>query len=268
VKPLIRVARLWFLPLLLFLLLNGCEELFEFNLFSSLESVELPDLESLQAMPEGEALEYLDEELDSQAFVAALAEDEQALSDVESYLTEAMSDTGTDNGKQAAVLLADLELKVYGGEDMVNNMASLLFGDVQDMDLSEETEVESLLEENLPDLIPPEALASRAAFDDMLDGFQEAWIAYEQLATSLDGDPDSADCPDSINLGDVAQKAIVSYLVSESVNSLYAGQDPYNVLWQIANGESAPAPAGEFDDPFMEGSSVATILDEAGISFD
>ena len=42
---------------------------------------------------------------------------------------------------------------------------------------------------------------------------------------------------------------IVSYLVGEAVNSLYAGQDPYNVLWQIANGESAPAAAGEFEDP-------------------
>ena len=262
----VRVLRFFLLVLVLVVSLSGCEELFEFNLFASLEAIDLPDAEALNSMSEEEALDYLCEELESDAFVDALAEDQQALNDVEMYLNDHRGTASDDAEKRATILYADLQLKVYEGEELVNNALSLLLGDLQDVNFSDVTEVEDFLKTHLPNLVPPEALASQDAFNAMLSGFQAAWDAYAIFAASLDGNPDTDEVPDSINMGDVAQKALVAYIINEALDSLYAGQDPYTVLWNMANGDPVPPAVGAFADPFVDGGLLDTIFDEAGIS--
>ncbi len=262
-----RVLKFFLFALILVVSLSGCEELFEFNLFASLDAVDLPDAETLKRMSEEEALDYLDEELESEAFVNALAEDQQALDDVETYLNNHRGTANNDAEKRATILYADLQLKVSEGEELVNNALSLLLGDLQDVNFSDVTEVEDYLKAHLADTVPPESLVSREAFDAMLSGFQAAWDAYAIFAASLDGNPDTGEVPDSINMGDVAQKALVAYIINEAMDSLYVSQDPSTVLWDMANGNPAPSAVGTFADPFADGSSVDTIFDEAGISF-
>jgi hypothetical protein len=109
----VRVLRFFLLVLVLVVSLGGCEELFEFNLFASLEAIDLPDAEALNSMSEEEALDYLCEELESDAFVDALAEDQQALNDVEMYLNDHRGTANDHTEKRATILYADLQLKVY-----------------------------------------------------------------------------------------------------------------------------------------------------------
>ncbi len=252
----------------LLVFLGGCAQLFEFNLFSALDGVRLPDKASLEAMPTGEALDYLEEQLSSPKFTDALVNDPDALGDVTAYLDEARGNADTPEEQRATVLYADLKLKTTGGEEVVNNVTSLLTGDIGNLNFSDQTSVEDFLSSIMGTIIPPDLLDSRAAFDELLTGFQDAWGAYDQLGANLPANPP----PDSINMGDVAQKALFSFLVAEALtdNGLYATEaDARDALWDMANGvtPTAPAGAGTFSDPFAAGSSMNNILDTAGVSF-
>jgi hypothetical protein len=257
------------LPLAVALLLAGCEGLFELNLFSGLQSVQLPDLQALQEMGEDSALDYLEKELASPTFVAALGRDAQALADVRAYLDGLRANTSTDNGKRAAILYAELYLQTTGGARLVNNAAALLLGGIDGAAFQDAGALEGFLESHLAELVPPEALSSKEAFEAMLDGFSEAWNAYDAFGSSLNGDGDPSEVPAEVNLGDVAQKALFACVMSMALNHLYGStEEARQSLWDMARGEDPTFPAsGSFSDPFAEGTSLDNILDEAGISF-
>ncbi len=84
------------LCLLLLTVLGGCAEFFTFNLLKSLDPVPLPSPEELAAMPEGEALDYLSQELGSPVFVEKLVEDPAVYGAVEAILYGAMNDPATE----------------------------------------------------------------------------------------------------------------------------------------------------------------------------
>jgi len=262
-----RVFRYLRLALLLTVLLGGCEAMFEFNLFSGMEQVDLPDAESLNGMSEAEALAYLQQQMLSTVFVDALAADPQALQDVLDYL-ETHGGTPpplTENEKLATILYADLQLKVCGGEDLVNNVAAIIVGgEIESIDSP--AEAETFLADNLQNIIPPEAMASQEAFNTMLDGFDEAWDAYAAFAGSIDGDPDTDEVPEDVNMGDVTQKALFAFLIDEAVNDMYGSSSAgRQALWELANGQDpATAPS---DYPDLSDPQLGAIFDEAGIDF-
>ena len=272
------MRRSWFvlIPLGLMLLLGGCEELFEFNLFQELDIVTLPDKGELDAMTADEALDYLDVEFDSPAFIELLAGDPKAQSEIEDYLQDLYNgDPGSQEGKRAVLLHASLRLKLCHGEELVNNLSSLVTGDADWDALQDTTEAQGFFESSFGDLVPPEALASREAFDAMLTGFQEAQDAYTLFAAGIDGDPaTSGDVPEEANLGDVAQKALFAVLIDAYLqpDAVYATEaEARDALWLLAAGDGAPAPnaptGGAWQDPFEPPGTLGTILDEAGISF-
>lgn len=236
-------------PVLLALLLAGCAELFEFNLFQNLDPIRLPDSASLAEMEDeegiGGVLDYLDEELSSDAFITGLQEDPPAAGAVESYLANRMASAADPADRlRAAVLYADFNLKMNGGEDLVNrSMAALLDGRFDETDFAAPADVVQLLANLLPSLAQMPAMESEAAFNAMLDGFEEAWSAYEAFEPSYLDPP-----PDGINLGDVAQKALVACLVHEAINSLYTTPgEGREALWDIARGLTPPDPPKGLD---------------------
>jgi hypothetical protein len=258
----------WFLlPLLL---LGGCAELFEFNLFRSLDPVPLPTRAELEAISEEEALNYLAEELASPVFMEKLREDGTAFSAVDDYLYASMSGSpDPESRKLAAVLYADLHLAASGAGEAVNNVASLLSLDLGTVDFADENAILDFLEELLPEIIPPEALASQEAFDAILSGFQDAWVGYALFGTELGADPAVSE---GINLGDAAQKALFSFMVAEALRpgTLYATEEEARAaLWTAAQGEAPGAltGSGAFADPFATGAPLQNILDAAGIDF-
>ena len=255
--------------LLLLMSLGGCAQLFEFNLFQSLDPVPLPTTEELDAMSEEEALSYLQEELASPVFVEKLLEDEATFAAVDGILAASMTGSADpESRKRAAVLYADLHLAASGAAEAVNNASALLGLDPASLEFSDEAAVVAFLQELLPQIVPPEALASQAAFDALLTGFQEAWAGHCEFAAAL-GDPPEA--PEGVNLGDVAQKALFSFLVYEALRpeSLYATEEAARAaLWDAARGMGPATPGyGGFTDPFVTGTPLQDILDAAGVSF-
>ena len=257
------------LCLLLLTVLGGCAEFFTFNLLKSLDPVPLPSPEELAAMPEGEALDYLEEELGSPIFVEKLVEDSAVYGAVEGILYGAMSDPAhTESRKRAAVLYADLQLQASGAVEVVNNLTQLLGQDLGSLSFAASEEVLDFLEDLIPQIFPGEAFESREVFDGLLTGFQEAWEGYVVFGGKLGEDPA---VPEAVNLGDVTQKALFSYLVAEALTDggLYATEaEARDALWTILQGGQPAAPtASGFDDPFVPGTPLQNILDAAGISF-
>jgi hypothetical protein len=258
------------LCLLLLTCLGGCAEFFEFNLLQSLDPVPLPTTAELSAMTEGEALDYLSQELGSPAFVQKLVEDPTVFAAVESILYGVMSDPAADveSRKRAAVLDADLQLEASGAVEVVNNLTQLLGQDLESLSFATSEEVLAFLEDLIPRIIPGEALGSREVFDGLLTGFQEAWQCYAVFGEMLGEDPA---VPEAVNLGDVTQKALFSYLVAEALadGSLYGTEaEARDALWTILQGgQPADPTASGFEDPFQDGTPLQNILDAAGISF-
>jgi len=185
-----RIIR-WLLPGLLILALAGCAQLFEFNLFKALDLVRLPSAEQLQKMPVTEALDYLEEELGSPSFVDKLSEDPEAKEEISGYLSETMNDPSVppEEQRRAAVLYADLHLKTTPAEELVNNVANLITGAITTSTFDETGGAEDFFESFIEAIVPPEALSDRELFDQMLEGFQEAWTGYEAFGNSINGDP-------------------------------------------------------------------------------
>jgi len=202
--------------------------------------------------------------------VEKLVEDEAVFAAVDALLFESMTGSeDADHKKRAAVLYADLHLEASGAVEAVKNASALLSQDLDSLSFASAEEVVDFLQELIPQIIPPEALSSGDAFAALLDGFQDAWSGYEAFGSELGADPA---VPQAVNLGDVTQKALFSFLVAEALRpgSLYGSEEEARAaLWAAAGGEEPAAPlvAGAFEDPFQTGTPLQNILDAAGISF-
>jgi hypothetical protein len=255
---------IWVLiSLILVSLLTGCAELFEFNLFQALDPIKMPDAAMLSEMEDEDGvsgvLDYLDAELGSPGFIEKLDEEPGSYDAIEDYLTGIFT-VGTlpanEEEQRAAILYADLNLKTTGGEELVNNSVSaLLGGDFSGDSLNTPAEVRMFLLGFLPEVMPASALNSQSAFDEMLQGFVAANAAYDDF-----GNSSLIDIPDEINMGDVAQKALVSYVIAEAIG-VYSNVQLYQIAQGVDPGED---PTGSILDPFTAGSPVDNILNAAG----
>ncbi len=243
-----------FVPLVLVLLLSGCAEMFEFNLFAGLDYVALPTLSELEDMEEEEALDLLEESLDSPGYVEELVDDEAALADVQQFLDDSKGTASTPAEQRFTALSADLALKTTGGDELVNNVGSLIddFGTIAD-------DPENFLGSFLESVVPEEMMSDQTKFNEMLAGFQSAWTDYDQLGANLDGD-----LPPEVNTGDVAQKALFAYVINEALTNLYPPPGGEEILWGIVQGGTPPV-GGTFTDP-TDNTSVSNLMDASGVS--
>ena len=199
-----KIAALLVAPLFL---LAGCSMFFGFNAFSSLDKPPAPKL-SDYAGPNG--LSKLASDLNSPAIVAALTADPTTTQQIESWLqTQYPSSTPpalTAVQLQAAALYSDLNLKTTAGEDLVNNIIAAIMTNRPSGNLAEVLQL----------ILPPSALADQATFSAMVNGLLNANTAYMLIGNSL------PPAPPGMNMGDIAQKAAVCYLMHEVVSAVAA----------------------------------------------
>jgi hypothetical protein len=195
---------------------------------------------------------------------------EAAFAAADGILSDVMSDPVADSEdrKRAAVLYADLHLAASEAEGTVNNLYRLMSQDLGGLDFASSDDIVDFLHGLLPRIIPPEALVSRESFDALLDGFQQAWEGYFAFGVELGFDPA---VPESVNLGDVAQKAVFSCLMAESLEegSLYGTElEARDAFWAIVSEQEPPGPngTGVFANPFQPGTPLQNILDAAGFT--
>jgi hypothetical protein len=113
----------------------------------------------------------------------------------------------TPDQQTAAILYSDLALKSTSGDVLVNNIVSNIL-----------TQAPGNLASILQAIVPPDVAADITKFSAMVNGLLAANTAYQVLGATLV----PASPPPGMNMGDVAQKASVAYLM-ERVNAAVVG---------------------------------------------
>jgi len=265
-----RVKTLALATIVLFAL-AGCAQLFEFNLFGSLDNPPTPTAADYQGAA---GLDQLAQDLSSPAVVDALAADPTL---VDTILTNLATDylgvvppfTVSDSTDgQAAILYADLALKTTEGEALVNNIVETV--------LSGSITTTSTVADILADIIPPEALASEATFTAMVQALLAANDAYLALGAYVDGSMSDGiaenGLPPGSLPGDVAQKAIVAYTMRKTVDAVIPACVPATEaqaiveLYKVATGQVVVGVSDATPDPFSSpDNAILALLDLAGV---
>jgi hypothetical protein len=210
------------------LVLSGCSASFyDFNLFSSLDTVHEPDPSRYQG---SDGLSNLKVDLASPAVVRALKANYALSTEILLNLqTDPNHPLGgfppwTSDQQTAAVLYGDLALKCTYGDVLANNAATALL-----------TQAPGNLQSILQSIVPSEVLAdsSGTMFSNMITQLFNANIMYQKLGDSV------PPVPPGTNMGDVAEKAAVAYLIS-CVFAAVTVADPGNEIpemWALVNNQ-------------------------------
>lgn len=234
--------------LILFALVTGCDggfNPFDYNLFTD-AGVAAPVVTApAQAAADQDtaaqstSLSTMRADLASPAYLAELTAPANAdtLTAVTTYLEDVYSQTVTEETapvvQEAAALYADLALTTTSGTLVVDKVVESLVGGKLDLTVTvdpslsgEEKDAEerkqtaekvaSLINSMLPVSMLPETADSTEAFTTMIAGMVSANEAYSALTATIT-DPATAAVSDNIIIGDVAQKALVSYVVANAV---------------------------------------------------
>jgi hypothetical protein len=194
--PMARTRAFLLITVVLFSL-STCKALFDFNAFSSLDKASVPDPARYQGVG---GLSNLQNDLSSPAVVAALSGDPATVAAILSNLdTTYHVTTGpltTPEQQTAAILYAQLALATTSGDVLINNIiASVL------------TNAPGNLASIMQSIVPADVAADLTKFTAMMNGLLTANAAYQVLGASV------PPAPPGMNIGDVAQKAAVAYLM-------------------------------------------------------
>ncbi len=201
------------LPLLAVLLLAGCSGFFEFNMFKGMDTVTPPSAADYKG---DQGLDKLIEDLTSPAVVEALKNDPETTAEIEKMLMDDYLKDGVsgEEDQKAALAYAELNLATTSGEELVNNIVDTLADGIP---------TSGTVTDFLKKIIPPDVQGNPTAFAAMLKGLVDANNAYVMFGESIvdvngNGQIDKGEgVPPGTNMGDVAQKAIVAYVVSAAV---------------------------------------------------
>jgi len=192
------------LLLLAGLLLAGCDAFFGFNLLKGLDKVPPPNPGQYNYSTNGTAgLDKLASDLTSQAVVNSMISDPSATSTIESNLQTTYTDPSvpTADRQLAAALYSDVNLKTTSGEAFVNNVVNVVVSG---------SGSGKTIQQILQGIVPASVASDPTAFAAMVNGLVNSAAAYQALGASL---APPATAPPGVNMGDVAQKAAVAYMM-------------------------------------------------------
>jgi hypothetical protein len=221
------------------LVLSGCSAFFDFNAFSSLDKPAAPDRSRYQGL---NGLSNLQTDLASPSIVKTLKNDstltQNILLDLLNDPTHDLTGSPPWNSAQqtAAALYGDLALKSTSGDELVNNIVAAVL-----------TQAPGNIKGILQSIVPSDVIADQtgAKFANMIAGLFNANIVYQKLGASI------PPTPPGMNMGDVAQKAAVAYLmfkVEDAVANdpaITAGPyDPVAEMFLLVNNQPNHIPSG------------------------
>jgi len=190
------------------LALSGCSAFFDFNAFSSLDKPAAPDPSRYQGTG---GLANLQNDLGSPALVNALKNDpatsQQILVDLEGAYTVHLGALDSPDKKTAAILYADLALASTSGDILTNNVVASV------MTSGQTGNIYALI----GSIIPADVASDPTKFSNMVLGLLDANVVYLNLGSHL-GTPPTA--VPGMNMGDVAQKAAVAFLMDAIVSAV------------------------------------------------
>ena len=243
------------------LLLTGCGNIFEFNLFDGIDNPELPSAGQLREMGDG-ALDYLSQALQSGDFMELLTADPEAAAEIlnflqEDYLSELPTDETRGNYQEAAILYAAIEMGTTAAAEVSGNILNLFSSDSEELD---------------PSAVFPDNMTEEE-FDAALEAMLSAADVYTLFGNSLsdidqDGDLDSSA---DANLGEVVQNAAVAIYVQTVVQSIPGTEEEQKALFKeyIIGGGADPVPEdADIADQMNANTSLDGIFEAAGFSLD
>ena len=209
------------------LVLSGCSAFFDFNAFSSLDKPAVPNPSRYQGVG---GLSNLHADLGSPAIVDALKGDPATVAAIEANLIATYNVTvgplTTPDQQAAAILYSDLALKSTSGDALVNNIVANVLttpsGNIQSM---------------LASIVPADVAADPVKFSNMVAGLLAANTAYQVLGAALV----PASPPPGMNMGDVAQKAAVAFLMERVVTAVAVNVsplDPVTEMFKLVNNQA------------------------------
>lgn len=195
--------------------------IFEFNLFSGLDPVDIKTVADFNTSEEYG--EYLIEQAGSETFIEELIQggtSGAAIEALEGLYLPVDYATGTAaevaQAQEAAVVAADIYLAESGGDDVVNNLFSVVTDQLENP--GGIADPLALMGELLPATVPLDG-SGLAAFQQVMLGLVDAAGAYSELAESLN---QSATVSDNLVMGDVAQSAVVALLTANLLADIEA----------------------------------------------
>jgi len=199
----------------LFSLFLSCELLFDYNLFDKWDQADIPSASDLRNLGD-EALDFLDENLNSDDFIENLNSDQAAKDEIlnfleEDYLSEEPNDENRENYQKAAILYGKIEMSTGPADDISDSLVDAVLNGEKDIDVA--------------DLFPEDL--SESEFDSALDSLLSSAEAFTKLGESLqdednDGDLDTAG---EVNLGEVVQDAAVAVFVKTVYDSIPGSEE-------------------------------------------
>ena len=255
----LKAAAVLMVPLFI---LAGCSAFFGFNAFKSLDEPPAPKLSDYQDGSSG--LAKLATDLGSPAVVDKLKADMTTTQAIESYLDSTYHVTtgplDTPDKQSAAMLYGDLYLKTTSGDQLVNNVVAEVMTSTQAGNIS------SLISS----IIPSDVEGNETKFTAMITGLLLANVAYLNLGTSIP----VYGVPPGMNMGDVAQKAAVAYLIQAIVDSVTPSvvpstTDAIHEMFLLVNDNPTNQISGvSVADPFTPlNASLKNIFDAAGAPY-
>lgn len=249
------------------LLLSGCADLFVMNYFQEFDgppSATSIQFDSADTDSYDDYIGDLSYAMESDRFFEELSDldRETLVSNLEGIYTSSSSDAVEI--QDAALLVADLELRDTDAGETINNVVDVLMDSSSDEGGGAFDDPSVLIEGILPDGVADDATAIEAMLTDLVS----VGGAYEVYGTSIGADADSV-------AGDVAQNAAVSIVVSAIVES-GSGSPEENIaaLADALANESADtlfdtegtfADAGDAVTTTLEGDALSNILSGAGL---
>jgi len=267
----------------LLLVFTGCKDFFTFNLFEGLDFVVLPKLEKLQSQPSAESVADLEASFESDSFLETLIDNPEAVADVEIYLREVIDNPAedADTRVEAAVLLADLELAVSGGDVFLGNVFNA-FTEITDLTgaggtTGAQADAEAI-QAILNSIIPPELVADEVAFTKLITGMLAAGDIYVNLGENIVMDPTFDNTKNSIS-GGIIFNAFLTGMMSGLVETLLLPefQEPAAaaaVIWSLCKA-TTPAeieaivltkmdPNADFTGDFLTAQYLLNLAEKAG----
>jgi hypothetical protein len=268
----------------------GCADFFEFNLFSGLDPIKLPNLEN---MTTEEALDELEDLIDSDKAIEKIINDEEKQTEYHDYLEETADETSSSTPEQkatAASLLGELTLKTSGAYDVVQGLVGVIADngamnlDIFDPNNLENTEsIQELVSEILVETLGAEAINDPDIFAEIMQGFIDADAAYDRLGTLAGSDPALVE---GVNMGEVVMNAVLASVINEVVKAIEdIDANPPNtpseaigelrtfLIGFIANPDSPPANLDGIETVFLDESrnpvgtpEFTNLLNTAGLS--
>ncbi len=221
-----------------FLLLAGCSAFFGFNALKGLDKVAAPNPSQYDYYTSGPAgLNKLGSDLGSAAIIAALTADPTATATIESNLQTTYTDPSVPlaDQQQAAALYSDLNLKTTSGDQFVNNVVNIVVSG---------TGSGQTIQQILQGIVPANVASDPVAFAAMVTGLVNAAAAYQVLGATV------PPAPAGVNMGDVAQKAAVAYMMQSVIYEIGGGTaNATTQMFNLLNNQPNTVPSSPID-PF------------------